>query len=153
MTYDRGSEMARHKELSANTGIAVCFRDRHSPWQRVSNENRTPTAWRASIYAKAQSFQAWGVKAFDEPNLWDARTTGLNVTSAGAFFVALTLTIAFIINLEGNRMATGNYKPASTVTLEKKGAAVPTMQRPASAPVPTPPASAPANAQRNGAGK
>ena len=39
MTYDQGSEMARHKELSANTGMAVYFCDPHSPWQRGTNEN------------------------------------------------------------------------------------------------------------------
>ncbi len=39
LTYDRGKEMARHRELSANTGIRVYFCDPHSPWQRGSNEN------------------------------------------------------------------------------------------------------------------
>jgi len=39
MTYDQGSEMARHKELAANAGIAVYFCDPHSPWQRGTNEN------------------------------------------------------------------------------------------------------------------
>lgn len=28
-----------HKKLSEQTGIAVCFCDPHSPWQRGSNEN------------------------------------------------------------------------------------------------------------------
>jgi len=39
LTYDRGSEMARHQELSQNTGMKVYFCDPHSPWQRGSNEN------------------------------------------------------------------------------------------------------------------
>ncbi len=39
LTYDRGSEMARHKELSENTGMQVYFCDPYSPWQRGSNEN------------------------------------------------------------------------------------------------------------------
>jgi transposase, IS30 family len=39
LTYDRGTEMARHKILTANTGIKVWFCDPYSPWQRGSNEN------------------------------------------------------------------------------------------------------------------
>ena len=39
LTYDRGNEMARHQELSANTGVRVYFCDPHSPWQRGTNEN------------------------------------------------------------------------------------------------------------------
>jgi hypothetical protein len=38
-TYDRGSEMARHLELSAATGMPVFFCEPYSPWQRGSNEN------------------------------------------------------------------------------------------------------------------
>jgi transposase, IS30 family len=39
LTYDRGSEMARHLELSAATGMPVYFCEPYSPWQRGSNEN------------------------------------------------------------------------------------------------------------------
>ena len=39
LTYDQGSEMARHKELAANLNIKVYFCDPHSPWQKGSVEN------------------------------------------------------------------------------------------------------------------
>ncbi|MGY4399130.1 IS30 family transposase [Sphingomonas sp. UYAg733] len=39
MTYDRGTEMARHAELTQNTGVKIYFADPRSPWQRASNEN------------------------------------------------------------------------------------------------------------------
>lgn len=38
-TYDRGSEMARHEEFTAATGMPVFFCEPYSPWQRGSNEN------------------------------------------------------------------------------------------------------------------
>jgi IS30 family transposase len=39
LTYDRGTEMARHQDLTRNTGVKVYFADPYSPWQRGSNEN------------------------------------------------------------------------------------------------------------------
>jgi IS30 family transposase len=39
ITWDQGTEMARHTTISKSLGVPVFFCDSHSPWQRGSNEN------------------------------------------------------------------------------------------------------------------
>ncbi len=39
MTWDRGLEMAQHKDFSVATDVDVYFCDPRSPWQRGTNEN------------------------------------------------------------------------------------------------------------------
>jgi IS30 family transposase len=39
ITWDQGTEMARHRTITQSLGAPVYFCDSHSPWQRGSNEN------------------------------------------------------------------------------------------------------------------
>jgi IS30 family transposase len=66
ITWDQGSEMARHLEITAATGAAVYFCDAGSPWQRGTT--KTPTGFCANTFRKELTCPGIAVSIFSESN-------------------------------------------------------------------------------------
>jgi len=54
MTYDNGTEMSEHKELSKQAGISIYFAHPYSAWERGTNENTNGLVRR--VYSKKTNF-------------------------------------------------------------------------------------------------
>jgi IS30 family transposase len=55
ITWDQGTEMARHADISADLGVPIYFCDPHAPWQRGSNENTVSVSFGGSGLVRCQA--------------------------------------------------------------------------------------------------
>ena len=68
LTYDNGSEMAKHKSFSLQTGMDVYFAHPYSSWERGTNENTNGLIRR--FYPKGADFNKLASKELESMQNW-----------------------------------------------------------------------------------
>ena len=64
ITWDQGTEMSRHRQITAKSGLAIYFCDPHSPWQRGSNENTNGLL--RQYFPKGTDLSRWTTNQLEE---------------------------------------------------------------------------------------
>jgi IS30 family transposase len=67
LTWDRGLEMAKHKEFTVATDVQVYFCDPQSPWQRGTNEN--PNLLLRQYFPRGTDLSAFSQAQLDQVSL------------------------------------------------------------------------------------